>query len=372
MASLQPQELKKVREILIGSSLLDTSASRKDFLTNCNLIDYCSSVQCDLEPQKFFQSLYAKLNVTPVNNDENRSGFIVFLEFFIELEPNLNDEKRNFLNQCIAKLESSTSIFSQKSQIQQQLSQNRQGSSSTSQNQTRKTRIKIDHNEIIKFDLTKLKSTLIGKISQYQGAFAFSVGSEELLFREYILKRIECELKDHTNHSIEKIELTLGKVINNYTDIENILYEKYQCQCLTNLFNHEKMTDIMLIVWNHQIPPKNMQELAQAFWNSVSQKVKPFVEKKKCCFLLIWVNVDRKNMRRKFVQEFTVLPTPKKFEFSELEPWFGNLLRTQQVSEENIERYLRRLKRHDGHLVVTFQEMSSIIKDLQGGVRLYG
>ncbi|WP_207714174.1 hypothetical protein [Scytonema sp. UIC 10036] len=360
-------ERSQLQQILINNNYLQATdaTSRRDFLENCGLYQHCNSVELDKKLRFYIPNLCNLLSKVYIEvNGDNKLGLIVFLDNIILFNFlfQLIEEEKVFIQDVIKKYEDwkdnyHNNYHNQKRNIiTDKLAQARQNTSPAIGIQPS---AKIDRNIIINFDLKELILKFSKQI-KYEGAFAFSVGGDVLLLEQYIIERIRRELNQTTQRHTERFDVQLYRsTIINHQDIERDFLNKYEYDCLTNVFGYQVNTDIMLIVWNFDIPQKNMKLLAKSFWTELSERVIPFLANQSRCFVLVWANVGKKPL-----EGFTVLPTPDKFEFTELEAWFRSQLRNEGVPKERIDYYLNRLKKQCGNLVGTYREMNHIIQNL--------
>ncbi len=369
---LTPQKTGQLKKILGSISQLNETYSRNNFLSLCELEMYSGRLKLDSSTDEFIISIFAKLSDVPSPSEpQEKSALIVFLEYAIELDEKLIDQDKEFIKTVIEKLVEQWKTKSQKTiDILSQLDEGRRNSPTLPQILPT---VKVDRNIIIKFDLKPLKLEFVKGIHGYEGAFAFSVEGDGTLLKEYIIERIQYELKEITDRNNQQFDVHLYREkILNHRDIERRFIERYEdYNCLTDIFENQVGTDIMLIVWNWDIPRKIMKELAQLFWRELKQSVLPCVRSKSRHFVLIWANVGAK-VGRSSLQGFTGLPTPDKFDLIELEAWFRSQLREQGVAANRIESDFNKLRTHCGGVLGTYGEMKQIIQELQGGSRLYG
>ncbi len=375
MQFLTYQEIIQVQKILINNTVLRTSDA--DFLsallTNCGLEKYCSLIPLGKPSLRFVPILYRELSAIHIPVDESqRLGLIVFLEYIIQIDINFSSEEKSFINHVIKKWEqqqTSSTQKSQRNQIANLLAQGRKESPTVAPVQQP---IKVDRGVIINYDLEAQMAKFRQQVG-YEGAFVFAVGGHDTILEQYIIERLRRELRQKTGRQNERLEIRLyRKSILTSTDIEREFLNKYKFEYFTDLFNAQCNTDIVLIIWNYDIPDKFMKSLAEAFWADITFSVSPCLKNQSRCFVIVWANVGKRPLTG--LTGFTALPSPKKFELCDLLPWFRSQLRMEGIEENLIESYLERLEKQcgDGDLIGTYQEINQIVQELQGGTRLYG
>lgn len=234
-----------------------------------------------------------------------------------------------------------------------------------SQQNVAQQRRRIDRNEvIIPFDLEDLESTFKHTV-RYEEAFAFTVGvPDETLLQEYIVPRIARELRAKLSRPHRQLEIQLyqGDVAAGIETVENKLTKRYACKKLCDLFAENALQDIVLVVWNYDIPLPYMEQLATSFWNKIYAQVMPYLRSHSRCFVIIWANIGCDPL-----SGFTVLPTPQTFDLNDLTAHFRGQFAQCGLDAPCIDAYLARLRSHYGHVRGTFREMLEIIHEIQGG-----
>jgi hypothetical protein len=367
-------EISQLQKILINNTLLQTSDVdfRNALLTNCGLGKYCSLIPLDKPPFQFVIILCKKLSEIHITVDASqRLGLIVFLEYISQIDINLSSEEKSFINHVITKWEQQQKISPQKTQrnqIANLLAQGRKEAHSGSSSTTHQSRRGV----IINYDLEAQMAKFRQQVG-YEGAFVFAVGGHDTILEQYIIERLLRELRQKTKRQNERLEIRLyRKSILTSTDIEREFLNKYKFESFTDLFNAQCNTDIVLIIWNYDIPEKFMKSLAEAFWADISSSVLPCLKNQSRCFVIVWANVGKRPLTG--LTGLTALPSPKKFELCDLLPWFRSQLRMEGIEEKLIEYYLDRLEKQcgNGDLIGTYQEINQIVHELQGGTRFYG
>lgn len=366
-------EFRELQNILINNTILQTydGDDYSTLLTNCGLGKYCSRISLLNKPSpsiRFIPSFCKTLSeVHIIFEASERLGLIVFLEHIMQLEFPFSHQEKELISHIIKKWDKWQSTNNQKPQKKQFNDMLAQGRQESPINSVVQSPIKVDRTIIVNYDLEQQMSRFRTQV-QYQGAFVFTVGGNVTILEEYIIERIKQELKQKTERQTEPHTIKLyQQSILTSKDIEQNFIKQKQLERFTDLFN-EHNTDILLIVWNYDIPPKRIKPLAKSFWEEITTPILPLLKKQNRCFIMVWANVGKSPLNG---CDFTVLPTPDKFEMCELLPWFHNQLKIKGVGEDSIEHYLNRLKNQCGHLLGTYQEINQIIRELKGSFRLY-
>ena len=375
MQFLTYPEINELQKLLINNTLLQAADVdfRSALLTNCGLGKYCKLIPLDKPTLQFVIILCQKLSEVHITVDASqRLGLIVFLEYISQIDISLSSEDKGFLHHVITKWEQQQNFSPQKTQrnqIANLLAQGRKESSTVAPVQQP---TKVDRGVIINYDLEAQMAKFRQQVG-YEGAFVFAVGGHDTILEQYIIERLRRELRQKTERQNERLEIRLyRKSILTSTDIEREVLKKYKFEYFTDLFNAQGDTDIVLIIWNYDIPEKFMKLLAEAFWTDISSSVLPCLQNQSRCFVIVWANVGKRPLTG--LTGLTALPSPKKFELCDLLPWFRSQLRMEGIEENLIEYYLNRLEKQcgNGDLIGTYQEINQIVQELQGGTRLYG
>jgi signal peptidase I len=105
MKLLNTQEKAHLQRILARSSQLQTADDRRNFLTLCDLIEYCD-VQLDKTSNKFVIGLLAQLSKVYIKvENSKRLGLVVFLENISNFDLDLSEEDKKFIQDLITKCE---------------------------------------------------------------------------------------------------------------------------------------------------------------------------------------------------------------------------------------------------------------------------
>jgi hypothetical protein len=380
MQFITPPERGQLQKILSNNTLLKTSDIdlRSALLTSCDLGTYCSRISLDKPVLVFVIILVKELSEVYITIDGlQRLGLIVFLEYLLQIDTNLSSEDQFFINYVITKWEQKPKISlhkqqqispqkQQRNQIANLLAQGRKESPTLAPVQQP---IKIDKGIIIDYDLDAQMTKFRQRVG-YEGAFVFAIGGHDTILEQYIIERLLRELRQKTKRQNERLEIRLYlKSISTSKDIARELLTKYNFESFTDLFKAQCNTDVVLIIWNYNIPAKSMKSLAETFWVDISSSVLHCLKNQSRCFIIVWANIGKRPQTG-----FTALASPKNFKLCELLPWFRSQLRDEGIDEKLIEYYLNRLEKQcgDGDLIGTYQEINQIVHELQGGTRFYG
>lgn len=242
-------------------------------------------------PLHFFPSLISTLNQYGELEDGRDA-----LEAVLETAKGYVGKKQQ--NNCCLLLKELRAISVQKhSYISQKTVKTEQISKQHLQSNEEPSRELIDSQIISEFDLEKLSKQLRKHLQEYKGAFAFTIGGKrigESNIREYIITRIlqESSPKIKTYKRFE-IKLHRGNISEPDYMIEQAITREYQYGSFFDLFK-QTSEDIVLIVWNHDIPVRTMTPIAEMFWEKTCLQSTPFLDNERRHFLVIWVNVNNR------------------------------------------------------------------------------
>ena len=224
---------------------------------------------------------------------------------------------------------------------------------------TSKTDIRIDDDIIVKYDLDELVykfTTALG----YQGVFAFNIGGDEKILKDYIIKRIIEKLKTRTEGFLKTIKI----ILSNYGSIESQIDDHLKddnINQITDLLAETYPLDVVLIIWNYNINKKNLNSMTDIFLSEIKTKCNCYLENKSRCLIIIFANVNIKQS----IQGCINLSIPKSFQINELCDWFRGYLQNLQIQDDMINTCLRKLRNADGHLLSTYNTLEGIIDELR-------
>lgn len=108
MEFLSNEEKIQLQKLLMSSVVLETADEdyRRALLTNCGLGKYCTLIKLNQPRFQFVTILCQKLSEVYITVDSSqRLGLIVFLEYISQIDFNLSDDDKNFINHVITKWE---------------------------------------------------------------------------------------------------------------------------------------------------------------------------------------------------------------------------------------------------------------------------
>jgi hypothetical protein len=375
MYFLTRPERAQLQQILIYRTLFRAATANTvvDLLDSCGLSGICAGIVTHTTPVELVLSLCQRLSQAYVTEDGvRRLGLIVLLEYLEPIDPYLSDEDKAFIKQVVAKWKRvrDSDVQSRHDQISELLAQTRQ-TKSKSPAETVQKRHKVDKGIIVQFDLEALIAEFHRRLG-YEGVFSFAVGGPYAVLEHYIIPRILQELKSKTQRPYGPpipISLYQDDVSTGPDVITHKLAVRQDCRQLRDLLTRDAPVDTVMIVWNHSIPTKDMNHIANIFWDEVNAQIMPLLRNQSRCFVVIWANVGVDPLD---ADPCVALPMPKQLKTHDLSQWFRGHLRQLALADDDINRYLARLESHHGDLMGTYQEMNYIVQELQGGTVRYG
>jgi len=360
------EERIKLHGILTDRTLLGVADAITviNLLKNSELLSVCRGFNAHVVPAVRVSNLCAILSDVYVTVGTSQLlGLVAFLKYLSPIDPYLSDDDRDFIEHVVAKWERSrdSDVQKRRSQISYMLAQARQAQP---QPVPASQRVKIDRGIIVYFNLEALISEFHQRLG-YEGAFAFAVGGPSTLLEHYVIERILLELRNKTQRPYKRIDLRLYRddISAGARAIEDKLVVSQNCGQLCDLFADDSSVDILLIVWNYDVPKREMSLVAASFWDRASAQILPLLQDKGCCFVAIWANVGGDPL-----DKFIVLPVPSRFDVPSLKQWFRGRLKQLGLEDDVINHYINRLESQHGHLIGTYHEMDQIVRELQGGV----
>ena len=359
MKFLTPTEIGTLHQVLIDSIYIKETDLRRVPLEIYELGTLCDRIQTDKPAQIFVPILCNELSKEWV---ADKLVLVMFLEYVRDADITLSQDARDFINHAIAKCQEwQAKKRAQQKSINNLLSKGRQESPQLAPVEQLS---RIDRGAIVSYDLDRAMTSFKAKLAS-EGAFAFTVGGDRTVLEQYIIERIRRELSQKTGRKNDILEIHL---INSEKeiDIEGEFLKRYQYDRFTDVFRDITRPDIVLIIWNHDIPQKIIKQLAKKFWEDTHASVLPYLQGRSRCFVTIWANVGKS-----YRIGFDILPIPKQFQLGDLSAWFRGQLIEAKLGNDAIERYIERLQNHCGELFWSYREMSKIIQEIQGGTRFY-
>jgi hypothetical protein len=226
---------------------------------------------------------------------------------------------------------------------------------------------KIDKEIIVGYDLNPLTYEF-KQLVCYEGTLAFAISGHHTMLKDYIIERILRELKSTTERPYKKLDVRLyaNDILTGGEVIESKLKICHECQNIVDWFFPKAYLDIVLIVWLYDIPEKirkDMESVAMNFFEKSRIEVNPFIKQTSHFFVIIFANVGFEHP----INGLTNMTIPKEVDTTALSQWFQRRLKNLDIEDYVIERYLVRLQSQHGHLIGTYQELQSIISELQRG-----
>ena len=321
---LTPEDFATLHNILLHKTLLKTAdfETIRSLLEPCGLSDVCSTFSPSTPVINVIIQLCPKLSKIYITHGiVRRVGLAIFLDYLCQIDPYLTHEDVECIQCIITKCEPKT-------RSESLLSRYHHERSISPSMLPGSQRAKIDKNAIIRFDLEFITRTFEETI-KYEGTFAFSIGGDAWILKSYIIERLLWQLKNKMYRQCERpihlflynADLTQGA--------QQIIERKLEEQGYTQLGDmFYDPGDIMLIIWNRDIPQDHMQTIARSFWENVKIQISPFVQNKSRCFVTIWANINQQPL-----EDFTLLSLPERFEVCELKQWFQAQLRKHGLDE---------------------------------------
>ena len=225
---------------------------------------------------------------------------------------------------------------------------------------TSKIPIRINNDIIVQYDLEKLVSKF-QKALGYQGVFAFSIGEDYVILKNYIIKRIIQELESKTQRKCRPpIDITLKPDQSIESQIDDYLKDDNIDQ-INDLLVNTYPLDVVLIIWNYKINKKNLNSMTDIFLSEIKTKCNRYLENKSRCLIIIFASFNRKQSIKGCIN----LSIPKSFQINELCVWFRGRLQNLQIQDDMINTCLRKLRNADGHLLATYSTIEGIIDELR-------
>ncbi|MBA3533488.1 MAG: hypothetical protein H0T73_16340 [Ardenticatenales bacterium] len=363
MIVLKPLEQQAIKNILKGYFLGASRPVRLARLVTANVMDVCQDINPD--DSGFVELLLAQLLTHRLATMGNQCALVVFLEH-LETEPEINEEDQeviqHILTVCQAQL--APPPATRRTSILDMLAEARREPVSAAVVDAQ--RMPVDRTLIVDYDLDKLMGQFRQRLG-YQGVFSFTMTGEQHFLENYILERIVKELRSKTRRPVRPplhIPLHWTDVGGASLDIEEELCHQCQGSDLKTLIRESGSSDLILVIWNYDIPADKITTIARPFWKKVQQEIAPTLTSR--CLVLVWVNVGGDKIPME-LDESTALQVPQHFDVQDLIPYIRGCLLQHQMEEAIITRCVTRLQRRGGHLIATYREMVQIVKELQGG-----
>jgi len=370
---LDSKEIARLQSIILNETSLfrgEDSEFREDWLNTAGINFPGLSTSGD--KTKFLTHLFGLLaNQNLSRGGEPRLGIIVLLEHMVSYETvitkRLSHESAEFLSYAIGKYETCCSNASRTS---------RQVAALAALTAQRKRLNSAIPNRIYRFDTDLILNSDLKKqineftnILQLDGIFPFTLGGRFEVLDKYIVKRIEQTIKNTDDRPIKRADVNLyakncSETLNGYQIIEQQIKEYYHCDRLTDLFDEVQRIDVLLIVWNYDVPHPEVKQIAESFWGVAQPRLSSMVLGQSRRFIVLWINIDSEPLS---LPMFYALPPLECFEVEEIVSYFRDRLLKYNVENNHVEYFLAQLRRHQGQLLGTFQEMYRLVESFTGG-----
>ncbi|QTA82862.1 Uncharacterized protein dnl_52470 [Desulfonema limicola] len=354
MIELETEETKKLWDILKANEHISSGNPnlRTYLLKNCGVEKICYKIKLDDQTNSFVLCLCTELE-NPEFKIKGKPAFIVFWENYKILFPDtLYEQQTAFINSIIARWESS-----------------RNHKPKPVQKKEEKTgHIKFDKKIISDFDQDDLAAAFKNGFQGARGAFGFSMGSmDSRILETYFFHRFISEYKIRRKDE----EYRQCRLFVNPSDIKKdapVLLAKLEndidCRIedwFENKYSHDL---IILIRKNFKITNNDMEPMVINFWNHV---INISGNLRNQCFVALWLNGTDPAFDLG-LERFTALPIKDPVDTKWLNDWFSGKLHKMEIKKEVIEQKLELLKDYQGDVHLTYLQMETIIKQLQGGL----
>lgn len=348
MSNLSIDEKIKLEEILTDyfNGLEKPSEGLKAMINISEVQIDITTIDYNLPVKELVTNFYSLILKKP----EDLESFLIYLQ------NKLDPDKRLTIKGYIEKLKPKRSPTKKTANFRQLISEKRQQNYELP---TSKTPIRINDNIIVKYDLDELVykfTTALG----YQGVFAFNIGGDEKILKDYIIKRIIEKLKTRTEGFLKTIKIILSNHGSIESQIDDHLKDDNINQ-ITDLLAETYPLDVVLIIWNYNINKKKLNSMTDIFLSEIKTKCNCYLENKSRCLIIIFANVNIKQS----IQGCINLSIPKSFQINELCDWFRGYLQNLQIQDDMINTCLRKLRNADGHLLSTYNTLEGIIDELR-------
>jgi hypothetical protein len=345
----------------------DTHHERRNFLVGAGLSEFCDTLHLGSSKDEFAKELFARLQEgTVIDNGEEKYFAILFLEHLLRTQQDLDDKEKKFLPICIAKFNQSTLQKSalNKRQIYAMVDETRRAFA----DQSVTGNYRIDRSVYLNYDLNEIKFELLNKPPR-KGVFAFALGGYNNAYnfwKDYVIESILSELREKVKIRCDKpIDLKVSTPLD-LDDLEKQLLKNLNCQQLSDLLGKLKNSDVILLIWNLDIPFTDTNRIATSFWNRISEQVAHVFKDERRSFIIFWINLYEGQWK---LDNYCCLPILEKFNLDDLKDYFERSFEDIGMAQEDVKKCVRRLEKKEGHIVKTFWEWQNILNELQGEVK---
>jgi hypothetical protein len=224
----------------------------------------------------------------------------------------------------------------------------------------------IDRSALIKFDLLEQETFIRKHLPERAGAVAFALGGHRTMLNDYLVERIHQDIarngpriKRKDAYLVARGLPTLG---NGQSPITPVIARACGCVRVADLFDQPQL-DVLLVIWNYDIPLTEMKRMATAFWDEQAAQVACSMEGYRRRLIALWVNSDKAPL-----DAFLRIPKIKPFDVKKVTDHVQNQLECAGVDAERIGYYVTALEGLGGTLPKSFELMQQIIEEVAGGM----
>lgn len=373
---LGPEEVIRVKGLLMRSSLLmcesagDRRAWLNDIPSNFSTLDFSGSAL------QFLTRLWSFLGERELAapGGARKLGVIVLLEYLIKYEAGvtqfsvLNKDEVDELSLVVEKYEewlAQQPPRPREAEIAAALKARRQRTAAPAPEPEPAAAAPLDADAVFRFDLRKQVGCVYDKLRP-AGAFPFTTGGRQDLLERYVVERIQRDViirpEQKRTFSLVKVHLLanlLGQELSGTVLEQEIREGNEDVERLTDFFRVPH-TDVLLIVWNHDVPLPEARQIAESFWASARAQLEPGLKNNSSRLIFLWANLDGLPLDS---AEFHAIPPLECFELTEIEDYFRDYLGQVGLPPAKIDKIIRRLSRHKGQLPGTYLEMKWLVED---------
>jgi hypothetical protein len=229
---------------------------------------------------------------------------------------------------------------------------------------------KIDTGAIIQCNLDKQRTQFInGFHGHYKGFFTFAVTSiEHDVLKNYVIESLIWELNQRTKRPTDVRHVYLySEHFKSFSaeqgslDLQKKLEDYFHIPTLNDLIEDNQDTDLVIVLWNMNIPLNNFKHIAHRF----SEKLKAHVQDipLQRCFVLFWAHYGPTPLEPPDIS--IVLSPFEQFEVEHVVEWLethlSSVQKSKQIPEQIIkycrERLIAKVTYHGGNLPGTYESL---------------
>lgn len=220
-------------------------------------------------------------------------------------------------------------------------------------------KLKIDKNSIAKFDLESCINKFKSRVKSKNNT-AFRVTGEFSVIRDFVIERLGAELESQTKRDCHKIEIDLNK--NFQSSLGNPIYKeilKKGYHDFAGLLDDNDGHNIMLVIWNHDIPDHEMLAIMKTFRFQLKKELDGW----EGSFVTLLVNHAFAGPL-KGNKTISNLDLPEAFDMNEFNDFFTRLLEDHVpvLPRQTIDSYMKRLTSQNGDVILTYREIAQMIR----------